>query len=190
MRVAVVHHPVDFNSSHVGNYNKRVKRDSVSHRCAILGLIPLESLNEETEWAKSEKRIRFSSERDTAGRIHKAKVSDIRCCCCSWWCLLGILLCPEILLKRLLIKNNKLFLFRFEFVAYLKFPDFCVASLALPVSETWELIIETRTSFKIYNFPDLLRLKMIILYLEVVQTLLGWNVPTCYSCFHQQFDNF
>lgn len=59
MRVVVVHHLVDFNFSSCGQSSPA----TFSMR-----------ENEEAEWDEREKRRRrrFSSERDTAGRIHKA----------------------------------------------------------------------------------------------------------------------
>lgn len=121
MRV-VVHHPVDFKffiaSSLCGQLHESWRSFGLQHRVifdAVRGLRRTENWMGDDE----ERRRRFSSERDTAGRIHKA---DARFVCC---CLFSVPLHLKILHKRLLIKYNKLFSFHFKFVAYLKFPDLC-----------------------------------------------------------------
>lgn len=127
MRVAIIHHPVDFKIS-CGQLHKDWRSFCLQVSCDFL--IPLEvwwgreerQKAERTEWAMT----RSEEEDSVAKETQQVEfIKPMRDLLLPVRCLFSSPLHLKILHKRLLIKYNKLFSFHFKFVAYLKFPDLC-----------------------------------------------------------------
>lgn len=73
---------------------------------------------EEDSVAKDTQQVEFIKPQHRERERRRFVVVVCLFACCSFFAF-------EIFHKRLLMKYNKLFLFHFEFVSYLKFPDLC-----------------------------------------------------------------